>query len=253
MNAACSPAAAPGSVNELPCQRDPDRWFDRRNRTDALTGCLACPARSWCARQALSDHATAGMWAGIWIDGNLVDVADYLQAIAEAAPPSTPPPPRTIHRTEPPRLPPVIRPPAKHTAAAVITARSSGHCEIMAADCLFALDAIASRIRGRCGREWPTQQPVTRSAKAARLRSRGWSRGYLSSSATLSPAPRTRLPSRSIGAKAAGCFWIRRAGHRRARSRGAAREVRVAVEAISGRVPATGTKWGREPLDVSSV
>jgi hypothetical protein len=154
MNAACSPAAAPGSVNELPCQRDPDRWFDRRNRTDALTGCLACPARSWCARQALSDHATAGMWAGIWIDGNLVDVADYLQAIAEAAPPSTPPPPRTIHRTEPPRLPPVIRPPAKHTAAAVITARSSGHCEIMAADCLLTLDAIASRIRGRCGREF---------------------------------------------------------------------------------------------------
>ena len=153
MNAACSPAAAPGSVNELPCQRDPDRWFDRRNRTDALTGCLACPARSWCARQALSDHATAGMWAGIWIDGNLADVADYLQAIAEAAPPSTPPPPTTIHRTEPPRLPPVIRPPAKHTAAAVITARSSGQCEIMAADCLLTLDAIASRIRGRCGRE----------------------------------------------------------------------------------------------------
>ena len=24
------------------------------------------------------------MWAGIWIEGNLADVADYLQAIAEA-------------------------------------------------------------------------------------------------------------------------------------------------------------------------
>jgi Transcription factor WhiB len=153
VNAVPSPAATPGSVNDLPCQRDPDRWFDRRNRTHALTGCLACPARSWCARQALSDHATAGMWAGIWIDGNLADVADYLQAIAEAAPPSTPPPPTTIHRTEPPRSPHVIRPPAKHTVAAVITARSSGHCEIMAADCLLTLDAIASRIRGRCGRE----------------------------------------------------------------------------------------------------
>jgi hypothetical protein len=153
VNAACSPAAAPGSVNELPCQQDPDRWFDRRSRTHALTGCLACPARSWCARQALSDHATAGMWAGIWIDGDLAEAAPYLQAIAEAAPPSTPPPPTTINRTEPPRLAPVIHPRAKHTAAAVVTARSSGHCEIMAAGCLLTLDAIASRIRGRCGRE----------------------------------------------------------------------------------------------------
>jgi hypothetical protein len=93
------------------------------------------------------------MWAGIWIDGDLAEAAPYLQAIAEAAPPSTPPPPTTIHRTEPPWLAPVIRPPAKHTVAAVITARSSGHCEIMAADCTLGLDVIASRIRGRCGRE----------------------------------------------------------------------------------------------------
>jgi hypothetical protein len=93
------------------------------------------------------------MWAGIWIDRDLADVADYLQAIADAAPPSTPPPPTTIHRTEPPRFPPVMRPPAKHTATAVITARSSGHCEIMAQECRLTLDAIASRIRSRCGRE----------------------------------------------------------------------------------------------------
>jgi hypothetical protein len=93
------------------------------------------------------------MWAGIWIDGNLADVADSLQAIAEAAPPSTPPPPTTIHRTAPPRRLPVIRTPAKHTVAAVITARSSGHCEIMASDCTLGLDAVASRIRSRCGRE----------------------------------------------------------------------------------------------------
>jgi hypothetical protein len=155
MNAACSPAAVPGSVNDLPCQRDPDRWFDRRNRTHALTGCLACPARTWCARQALRDHASWGMWAGIWIDGNLADVADYLQAIAEPAPPSTPPPPTTILCTEASRRLPVIRPPAEHIVAAVITARSSGHCEIMASDCTLGLDAIASRIRGRCWHELP--------------------------------------------------------------------------------------------------
>jgi hypothetical protein len=93
------------------------------------------------------------MWAGIWIDGNLADVADYLQAIAQAAPPSTPPPPTTIHRTEPPRLPPVIRLPAKTTVTEAITARSSGHCEILAQECRLTLDAIASRIRGQCRRE----------------------------------------------------------------------------------------------------
>ncbi len=153
MNAACSPGAVPVAVNELPCQRDPDRWFDPTDRTHALAGCLSCPARSWCARQALNDHATAGMWAGIWIDGDLAEVADYLQAIADAAPPSTPPPPTTIHHTEPPRRLPVIRPPARHTVAAVITARSSGHCEIMGPDCALGLEAIASRIQGRCGRE----------------------------------------------------------------------------------------------------
>jgi hypothetical protein len=110
------------------------------------------------------------MWAGIWIEGNLADVADYLQAIAEAAPPSTPPPPTTILRTEAPRGLPVMRPPAKHTVAAVITARSSGHCEIMAPDCTLGLDAIASRIRGRCGRELPDAAAgyaVCRSCQAA--------------------------------------------------------------------------------------
>jgi hypothetical protein len=149
MNAALSPAAAPVSVNELACQRDPDRWFDRRSRTHALEGCLECPVRTWCARQALTAKASFGMWAGIWIDGNLADVAEYLQAIAEAAPPPlTPSAPTSIRRTEPPRLTPEIRPPAKHTVSAVITARSSGHCEIMAPDCLLTLDAIASRNPG---------------------------------------------------------------------------------------------------------
>jgi hypothetical protein len=147
MNVARSPAASP--VNVLACQRDPDRWFDRNNRTHALQGCLECPARSWCAGRALRDHATAGMWAGIWIDGDFAEAAPYLQAIAEAAPPPlTPPAPTCIRRTEPPRLMPEIRPPAKHTVAAVITARSSGHCEIMAPDCRLTLDAIASRNPG---------------------------------------------------------------------------------------------------------
>ena len=170
-----SPAAAAESMNELPCQQDPDRWFDRADRTHALAGCLACPARSWCARQALSDRAPWGMWAGIWIEGNLADAAPYLRAIADAAPPAPPPPTAPASAAnaqciEAPRRPPVIQPPAKHAVAAVITARSSGHCEIMAPDCGLGLEAIASRIRGRCSQELPDAAAgyaVCRSCQAA--------------------------------------------------------------------------------------
>jgi hypothetical protein len=94
------------------------------------------------------------MWAGIWIDGgNLTDVKRYLLAITEGTPSAPPLPAAHVQRIEVARRLRVIRPPAKHSVAAVITARSSGHCEIMAADCLLTLEAIASRIRGRCGRE----------------------------------------------------------------------------------------------------
>jgi hypothetical protein len=170
VSVSASPAAARGPVNGLPCQRDPDRWFDRTDRTHALAGCLACPARSWCAREALATQASWGMWAGIWIDGNLADVEPYLRAIAETKPATTPPPATNIHRIEPPRRSPVIRPPAKHTVAAMITARSSGHCEIMAPGCGLGLEAIASRIPRRSWQELPDAAvgyAVCRSCKAA--------------------------------------------------------------------------------------
>ena len=95
------------------------------------------------------------MWAGIWIDGNHAEVAHYLHAITQAAPSRTPPPASHTRRIEARRRPPAISPPGKHTVAAVITARSSGHCEIMAQDCLLGLDAIASRIRGTARHELP--------------------------------------------------------------------------------------------------
>jgi hypothetical protein len=155
VNATVSPAATPGRLTELPCQRDPDRWFDRTDRTQALAGCLSCPARFWCAREALKAEASFGMWAGIWIDGNLADVKRHLRAIAEGTSSACPPPATDVQRIDTARRPPVIRPPAKHTVAAVITARSSGHCEIMAPDCLLTLDAIASRIRSGCWHELP--------------------------------------------------------------------------------------------------
>ena len=149
MSTAPAAAPAPQAVGQLACRLDPDRWFDRADRTHALAACLACPARSWCAREALSAKASWGMWAGIWIDGTLADAAHYLRAIAEDSPSPTPPPAATMHRIDPPRQPVVIPRPANHSVAAVITARSSGHCEILAAGCRLALDTIASRI-DRC-------------------------------------------------------------------------------------------------------
>lgn len=146
MSTVPSAATAPQAVEQLACRLDPDRWFDRADRTHALAACLACPARSWCAREALSAKASWGMWAGIWIEGNLADVAHYLRAIAEDRPSATPPPPATIHRISPPPQPVVIPRPANHSVAAAITARSSGHCEILALGCRLDLDTIASRI-----------------------------------------------------------------------------------------------------------
>jgi hypothetical protein len=88
------------------------------------------------------------MWAGIWIDGNLTDVAHYLQAIAEDTRPAAPPPCLTIARNAVTQPVSDIWRAAKPTAAALITARSSGHCEIMAPDCSLRLDTIACRIPG---------------------------------------------------------------------------------------------------------
>jgi hypothetical protein len=53
-----SDSAPPPPSAALACQRDPERWFDRRHRRDALAGCLVCPVRRWCARQAQAYRAS---------------------------------------------------------------------------------------------------------------------------------------------------------------------------------------------------
>ena len=154
----------------LACQDEPDRWFNRSQRTEALTHCLQCPARRWCAQQALDHRASWGMWAGIWIDGRLDDVAHYLRAIAAEA--SAPADPAPAHPDNTAPAPPARpnRPAAlasyaattRHTAAGtdesrrqavmeVIMARSSGHCEVMTPQCRYTLDTLASRIPDRSG------------------------------------------------------------------------------------------------------
>jgi Transcription factor WhiB len=152
-----SPSPAPV---RLACQRDPDRWFDRHHRSHALAKCLACPARRWCAQQALQHRASWGMWAGIWIDGRLDDVAPYLRRIAAGPAPavpiiSAPPPPPPAACVGLPALddtgvrpatplPPVAGDPPSVRAA--VTARSFCYCEVMAPGCRLTSGGIIARV-----------------------------------------------------------------------------------------------------------
>lgn len=143
--------------HRLACQGDPERWFDAHHRAHALQHCLACPQRAWCARQAL-DGASYGMWAGVWIDDNLDDVAERLRAIATPGggthqpadaecgptPIAEPPPPAWDTATS--RLAQTGH--TMRSVMAVILARSSGHCEVMTPSCRFTFDTAASRIPG---------------------------------------------------------------------------------------------------------
>jgi Transcription factor WhiB len=157
-----TPNAAP------PCRNDPERWFDKHNRAYALERCLGCHHRSWCAQQALAG-ASYGMWAGIWIDDNLAELAPYLRAIADAAAGNAPntghqvaiatPSPTCIQAAPPPAATaqaqtcaPITKPDnALRAMLAVISARSSGHCEVMTPVCRYTFDTLASRIPGRPG------------------------------------------------------------------------------------------------------
>lgn len=147
----------------LACQLEPDRWFDRTHRTYTLQQCLACPARRWCAEQALRYKPISGMWAGIWIDGQFDRAARYLRAIAADVPlrhgPTAPP-----EAAETPPLPaktfsgneaasavttaPARTWPTPDSVRAAVAARSSGHCELMAPGCHYTAAAIISRLTG---------------------------------------------------------------------------------------------------------
>lgn len=147
----------------LPCQRHPDRWFDPTNRSHALANCLHCPARRWCARVALREKPSWGMWAGIWIDGRLDDTTTgYLRAIADQSPAaqSTVADVRSL-RPAPvvARTPPAIGVGNRRTAAistttrppsvrAAVIARSGGYCELMAPGCQYNSIGLKCRIPG---------------------------------------------------------------------------------------------------------
>ncbi len=157
-----SGSPSPSPSRTLPCQQDPERWFDRRRRGDALALCFTCAARPWCARQALKWCASWGVWAGVWIDGRHDDALPYLQAIAAdgAAPIDVPsahagPTISTAAPTPAPLRPPTGTLPSRATPAAAVLARSSGHCEVFTESCRYTLDRVVSRRRG----DIPTENP----------------------------------------------------------------------------------------------
>jgi hypothetical protein len=142
----------PAVTPALPCRAEPDRWFDRDDRTRALRACLACPARAWCAREALRSKASWGLWAGVWIDGDHSAAIGYLRDVADAPPA---PLPLRVARSAPNAAAPQ-HPYAHAPAAALITARASGHCEVMLDGCRYTGDVLLSRITGRPDPDSPT-------------------------------------------------------------------------------------------------
>jgi Transcription factor WhiB len=157
-----SDSPPPPPTKSFPCQRDPERWFDRRHRGDTLAQCLTCEARPWCAQHALRCGASWGMWAGVWIDGRHTDAMPYLHAIAadDAARSHRRPAVATATTTpDPPPTAPLRRPsasiPARSVPAAVL-ARSSGHCEVFAESCRYTFDRVVSRCRSEPATENPS-------------------------------------------------------------------------------------------------
>lgn len=143
-----------------PCLQHPGDWSDPKRRALTARQCLSCPSLTGCAGAALRHRPSYGMWASIWIDGDFAAKQRLLTLAAAglipstapvAAPlltPTSPPPHQPARRRRPGRRRPVgtLAPAAPAPAvAALITARSSGHCEVMAPGCTYQQHGIFSR------------------------------------------------------------------------------------------------------------
>lgn len=143
-----------------PCQQNPADWCDPKRRLFTRQQCLQCPQRSDCASSTLQHKPSYGMWAGIWINNDFTSKQHLL--LLEPPPPPAPaaapaehacPAPVPQTRARVPRRDRRIRvgrllraspPPA---TAALISARASGHCEILAPACTLQQAVIFSRRR----------------------------------------------------------------------------------------------------------
>lgn len=142
-----------------PCLQHPGDWFDPKLRTYTRQQCLNCPSLLPCSQSALQRQPSYGMWAGVWIDGDL-PTKKHLLGLA-ALPPAdakpverdyiTPPAAATDTRAARPgrrvRVRKLLITAPTPAIAQQITARASGHCEIMAPACTYDQAAIFFRRR----------------------------------------------------------------------------------------------------------
>ena len=141
-----------------PCLQHPGDWFDPKRRTFTRQGCLNCPNLLQCSQSALRTQPSYGMWAGVWIDGDFPNKKHLLGAHARPAAdaktpdrqPITPPDTPSGRHGRPGRrirVGKLLTTSPRPAIAAQITARASGHCEIMAPACTYSQAAIFSRRR----------------------------------------------------------------------------------------------------------
>lgn len=142
-----------------PCSRGQAEWFDPRRQAFTRAQCLRCPTLAACAQSALRKPPSYGMWAGVWIDGDF-GAKKRLLLTAAAACPEPSPRPDPVRAIAAPSLPAATRSPSRRTLvgallttppptpiAALITARASGNCEIMAPACTYQQAVIFTRRR----------------------------------------------------------------------------------------------------------
>ncbi len=143
----------------VPCLKHPGDWFDPNRRTYTRQQCLNCPRLARCGAVARQQQPTYGMWAGVWIDGDLPAKTHLLGLPARKAASTQSPVPQPISTPGVPAAGRSARPGRRArvrklliatlepATAARITARASGHCEIMAPACTYTQAAIFSRRR----------------------------------------------------------------------------------------------------------
>lgn len=122
------------------CARDPARWLDPEQQTTTRRLCLSCPRLALCRTQTLEDTPQHGMWAGVWIDNDFPAKRPLLQRPGRVH--------RLPHLSAPDCAPLVSALPVLNitaAASALVTARASGHCEIMAPACLLRQQLIFNR------------------------------------------------------------------------------------------------------------
>jgi len=120
------------------CQQAPSRWADPNQQSTTRRLCMKCPRLQRCRRETLTENRTFGMWAGVWIDHDLAAKRHLLQPKSRLGSIALAP-----HRTA--RVGPLPINELSPAAAALVTARSSGHCEVLASACLLNQHLIFTR------------------------------------------------------------------------------------------------------------